>query len=180
MTQPSAGSSWARIAAVSGLMTLWTITAHAGISPDELVLLRHDIGRHELRLRVDGEAYVVRGARIDSTGIAFEPDRIEGVSRWQEGEKVAPVPPASPATWDQITAVERRDSGWRRGALIGALVVPLAVYVGVSQDDVEGWAPMFALLSAPLGALGGGIAGALGSVWVPVWRRPPGMGPDPR
>ena len=180
MIRASAGPSWARIVAVSGLLLTCALSAHAAISADELALLRHDIGRHELRMRVDAEAYVVQSARIDSTGIAFEPDRIQGVSRWQAGDKVAPLPPASPVTWEQITAVERRDSGWRRGALIGALVVPVAVYVGASQDDVEGWAPMFALVSAPLGALGGGIVGALGSVWVPVWRQPPGMGPDSR
>ena len=72
----------------------------------------------------------------------------------------------------RITAIERRDSGWRRGAVIGLFAVPLAVYVAVSQDDVEGWAPLFAAISAPFGALGGGLVGALGSTWVPVWERP--------
>lgn len=67
------------------------------------------------------------------------------MGRWEAGDKFAPAPLPSPVTWERITSLERRDSGWRRGALIGALVAPVAVYVGVSQDDVEGWAPMFAL-----------------------------------
>lgn len=180
MRRASAGKSWARIAAVTCLVILCALPAHAAMPADELAILRHDVRLREVRMSVAEEAYVIQGALFDSAGVAFAPDAIEGVGRWEAGDKLAPAPLPSPVTWERITSLERRDSGWRRGALIGARVVPVAVYVSVFQDDFEGWAPMFALLSAPLGALGGGIVGALGSVWVPVWRRSPGMEPDSR
>ena len=144
------------------------------------MLLRHDVGRHELRMNLGGDAYLIQAARLDTAGIAFEAEQIAGVSRWQEGGKLAPAPLPSPVTWEQITSIERRDSGWRRGALIGLLVLPVAVYVAQSQDDTEGWAGVFAINSAPFGALAGGLIGALGSAWVPVWQRPVATGEGTR
>lgn len=92
MRAASAGPSWARIATASSLVILCALPAHAAMSPEELAILRHDVRRHEVRMNVAGEAYVIQGALFDSAGVVFAPDAIEVWAAGKQATSLRPRP----------------------------------------------------------------------------------------
>ena len=57
-------------------------------------------------------------------------------------------------------------------------MVPLIVYAATAADDPEGWAQLYAVASAPLGALAGALVGLGQTTWRRVWHRPNSAGEE--
>ncbi len=134
--------------------------------------LRREVVHRPVRFQVAGERFDVMPARFDSTGVVFEDGAVSPVSRWKHGEKLPPEPPASPVPWERIERVDVRRSAALQGAVIGAIVLPLATYALNAHDDPEGWGQAYAIAAIPAGALLGAFFGGMTHTWSPVWRHP--------
>ena len=166
------------VVAMAGCAMLLGGPARTAPTAERLALLRHDVGHRVVRLRLEGEAYEIAGARVDSSGVAFDPARVDGVARWRSGDKRTPGPLDSPIGWDRIHSIERRNSGIGRGAAIGMLVAPLLLSLSHRKHYSDDMFGVVVVASCPAGAIVGGLLGAFGATWTPVWHRPNAAGEE--
>jgi len=155
-----------------------------------LGVLRDNIGRHAIRLRVGEDRYEIRDARLEPSGIAFDAGRLRTLPSSasagirDRGSQVPPV--SSPIAWDRINRIEVRVPSALRGATWGMILLPVAlwlwagtgVHTGGGSDLVSLGGAV--LVGVPMGALVGAGAGALVHHSKLEWDRSASAHPAPR
>jgi hypothetical protein len=175
---PFVGSVVCCVGAFTNTIASETRPTGAGPNTAQIETIRECANRKSLRMRVGADWFTVRRARIDSMGVAFDPEAIEGKARWIGDDKVLSTPPASPIRWGAIDRIECRKGAVGRGATLGALIAPLGYMLirksmrsnHASTDDE---ADIFVEIGlVPVGALVGALWGASHPGGEPLWQRP--------
>jgi len=133
-----------------------------------LGVLRDDIGRHEIRLRVGGDLYEIRDARLEPSGIAFDAGRLRtlssGASAGARDRGGRASPASSPIGWDRIDRVEARMPSTLRGAIWGMALLPTVLLAvrALEGADITDFGALGGAAAAgvPIGAFVGGGVGA--------------------
>lgn len=150
------------------------------ISQDIQERVRHEVGKRAVRLGVEQGVYELEGIRLDDAGVSFAPETQQPLGRWSGGEKQSPPPLTSPVSWDRIHTIDAKHNGATRGALVGAVVLPLTVLVWPHGNYSDDWTTAYALVAIPAGALTGALVGAMIPDWVRVWPRNEALGEPAR
>ncbi len=152
--------------------------------PDALADLRWRVGRNEARVWSGIDAWDVRGARFDSTGVVFGPDDLRGVPAWDRGgvngDYSRPAGITSPIPWSRIDRIQVRRPSVLYGSILGGLIGTVAMASllawAVPDDPGPGVLVLFAI--PPAGAVLGGAFGAATVRSETVWPPTP-AGPSP-